>query len=67
MRMSFEEVAVKATKRWKDKDGKVRQKTKTFYQTINPFNKNLDGTIKTRDQIMSEIIARRDAWLKEEC
>lgn len=62
MRVTFNEVAIKATKRWKE-DGKVRTKTRKFYQTLNPFNQNADGTVKTRDQIMAEITAERDAWL----
>lgn len=65
-RINFEEVSVKATKKWIDKNGKRRQKTKRFYQTVNPFNTNPDGMVKTRDQIQREIIERRDKWLKEE-
>ena len=65
MRYVFNEVAVRATKRWTDASGKKRQKTQTFMQTLNPLNKNSDGTVKTRDQIMVEIKAKRDAWLEE--
>lgn len=65
MQVTFEEVSVKATKRWTDENGKRRQKTKTFSQTINPFNKNSDGTIKTRQDIVREISAERDAWMRE--
>lgn len=32
-------------------------------QTINPFNKNANGTHKTRDEIMVEINKERDEWL----
>lgn len=63
MRITFEEVAVIATKRWTDETGKRRQQTRRFYQTISPFNKNKDGTVKTREQINAEIKAERDAWL----
>lgn len=63
MRYTFDEVSVKATKRWTDESGKKRQQTRNFFQTINPFNKNEDGTIKTRDQIMAEIKAERNVWL----
>ena len=62
MKFTFNEVAIKATKRWKE-DGKTRTKTRKFYQTLNPFNKNADGTVKTREQIMTEITAERDAWI----
>lgn len=64
MRVTFNEIAVKGVKRWKDPvNGKPRQETRKFYQTINPFNKNMDGTRKTRDQIMAEIKTERDEWL----
>lgn len=63
-RRKTSEVAVKATKRWTDPEtGKKRQQTKKFWQTISPFNKNEDGSVKTREQILNEIKAKRDAWL----
>lgn len=65
MRITFNEVAVKATRRWVE-DGKKRQQTRKFFQTINPFNKGADGRVKDRDQIMREITAKRDAWLRGE-
>ena len=65
MRFTFEEVSLKATYRWADEDGKRRQKTKRFMQTLNPFNKNADGTLKTRSQIMAELSAQRDSWLRD--
>ncbi len=65
MRVSFDEVAIKATKRWTDEAGKKRQKTRKFWQTLSPFNKCADGSIKNRDQIMSELKSQRDAWINE--
>lgn len=62
-RINFDEVAVKATRRWVDESGKKRQETRKFWQTINPFNKGADGLPKTRDQILKEILAERDAFL----
>lgn len=63
-RINFDEVAVKGTKQWIDKDtGKRRQETRKFFQTVNPFNKGANGLPKTRDQILDEIRAERDAWL----
>lgn len=61
----FDEVTLKATYRWKE-NGKSRQRTKTFMQTINPFNKNADGIIKNRVEIMAELSKERDAWLLEQ-
>lgn len=63
MKVYFEEVSVKAVKRWVDENGKKHQQTKKFYQTINPFNKDKDGFPKNREQILAEIKAERDAWL----
>lgn len=64
MIINYEEVSIKATKRWEE-EGKKRQKTRTFSQTINPFNKDNDGNIKGRDQIMKEISKEAEKWLKE--
>ena len=63
---TFEEVKVKATKKYIDADGKKRSKTETFSQTINPFNKGTDGLPKTREQILKEITAARNAWLAKD-
>jgi hypothetical protein len=65
MRVVFEEVSVRATKRWVD-DGKKHQQTRKFSQTISPFNKRADGSQKNREQITAEITAQRDNWLKRE-
>ena len=64
-KMTFQEVKVSATHRWTDENGKKRQKTRSFAQTINPFNRNDDGTVKTYTQIMDEITKERDEWLAE--
>jgi hypothetical protein len=60
----FDEVSIKATRRWADADGKKRQQTRKFWQTLNPFNKSADGTPKNRAQIVAELIAERDEWLR---
>jgi len=57
---NFEKVSVKAQKKIKCKKcGKSTQETRVFSQTINPFNKNKDGTIKTYIQIMDEEVKKR--------
>lgn len=63
MRITFNEVAIKVTHRWTDADGKKRQQTKKFWQTVNPFNKAADGIPKSRDQIMNEIKIEAADWL----
>lgn len=62
--ISFQRVAIKGVRRWKE-NGKPRQKTMTFEQTINPFNKDKDGFPKTREQIMHELKRERDRWESE--
>lgn len=63
MNIRFEQVKVKAIRRWTDDGGKRHQETKIFMQTINPFNKNAAGQIKTRQEIEEQLLAEREAWL----
>lgn len=65
MRVTFNEIAVKGTRRWVDETGRKRQQTRKFYQTVNPFNKNAEGHVKSRDEIVIEVRAECDAWLNE--
>ncbi|WP_280371052.1 hypothetical protein [Nocardia wallacei] len=30
--------------------------------TVNPFNKNPDGSVRTRDEVRAAVAARADAW-----
>jgi hypothetical protein len=65
--MTFEKVAIKARKRWKDPaTGKSHQATREFSQTLNPFNTTAAGRQKSREQIMVEIKRERDLWLAQE-
>lgn len=63
--MRFQEVSIAAEKSGKcqhcGKQCKVRKK---FYQTLNPFNKNSKGSVKSRREIMDEINNERDKWLE---
>lgn len=63
-RYVFDEVSVKGVRRWIDTDGKKRQETRKFYQTVNPYNKGADGMPKSREQIYAEVQAERNAWLR---
>lgn len=64
MRIKFPEISVKATRRWIE-DGRKRQETRKFWQTLSSFNKNAAGMPKSRDEIMAEICKERDQWLAE--
>jgi hypothetical protein len=63
MRIQFDKIELRAKRVWRQ-DGKRRQETKVFMQTVNPFNKNVDGTRKTREQILVELHAERLTWLE---
>ena len=63
--VTFDEVAIHGQKSGKCPCGKRRVRKASFSQTINPFNKNPDGTIKTQAQIYPEIKAERDEWMKQ--
>ena len=45
--------------------GKRATRTKHFYQTINPWNKNKDGSLKTHEQIIQEEKAKANRWTEE--
>ena len=58
----FQEVKIRAVRRWTE-NGKRKQETKVFMQTVNPFNKNAAGFVKTSSEIVEELRAERDAWM----
>ncbi len=64
-RVVFEQVVIKGVRRWRSQDGKKHQETRTFSQTVNPWNRNDDGTIKTREQICVELEVERERWLQD--
>jgi hypothetical protein len=67
MRYTFEVVSHSVTRKWIDSEGKKRQQTRKFEQTINPFNRDpVTGLPKCREQITREIRASGEAWLKEQ-
>lgn len=59
--MEFWPIKCKATRKWVE-DGKKRQETKTFEQTLNPYNKNPNGTVKTEEEILEEVTAEAQAF-----
>jgi hypothetical protein len=65
MRYTFEEVRLSATKSVKCKCGKRVRRSKTFFQTINPFNKRTDGQMKCRSDICTELTADVKQWKAE--
>ena len=42
--------------------GKKLRRQRTFIQTLNPFNKNSDGQVKTELEIVRELVAKAGEW-----
>ncbi|KXO90934.1 Uncharacterised protein (plasmid) [Tsukamurella tyrosinosolvens] len=42
--------------------GKRTTRRRTFEQTVNPFNRNLDGSVKSRDEVFAAVSAEAAAW-----
>ena len=65
MRVTFEEVSYHARKSKKcPVCGKTCTLSKKFFQTLNPFNKNTDGTVKTKSDIYKELTIKIVEWKK---
>ena len=66
MRIRFERVIVSRSRRGKCSEcGKAMTQRKTFMQTINPFNKDADGLVKTRSVIVGELHMQAAQWAAE--
>lgn len=65
MKYNFHEVTISSMKKGIcSVCGKSCQRSKTFSQTINPFNKNKKGEIKTGNEIRIELEIEIDNWKK---
>ena len=65
MRVTFEEVKYNMQKSGKcPVCGKTCTISKKFFQTLNPFNKNADGTVKSRDDIYKGLTIQIKDWKK---
>ena len=69
--INFEEVRMYGRKTVKCAGGCGRRlkRSRKFFQTISPFNKNPDGTVKNRNDIYNELAVWVSNWEKapEEC
>lgn len=61
----FDEVKMYGYKTGKCGCGKQRHRQRKFWATINPFNKNDDGTMKTTADIRKDLKKQIDEWKKE--
>ena len=65
MRMVFKEIKTKRTKKGICKKcGKGYQLSKTFMQTLNPYNRDGNCNVKTLKQILIEIEREANEWDK---
>lgn len=65
-RITFEVVKVKGL--WKGECsscGKAVRRQRTFEATINPCNKNKDGSSKSKTEVAADLAKERDKWLAE--
>lgn len=62
--VSIHEVSIHGNKAVKCAGGckRVLRRSRKFYQTLSPFNKNKSGALKTREEIVQELFAERRAW-----
>lgn len=63
--VNFEEVSVRGTKKGKCGCGKTRSRAKTFTNTLNPWNKNESGEVRTYAEVLENVCKERAEWLKE--
>ena len=42
--------------------GKRSKRTQTFMMTVNPFNKNPDGTVRTPAEVLTAVKAKASQW-----
>lgn len=67
-RITFNEVALYGTRTFKCATcGKRRVRRRKFWQTLNQFNKNPDGTVKTEQDIHRALAAEIAAWQPTKC
>lgn len=65
MRVTFEEVALRAAKSGLCGCGKRRTRQQKFWQTLNPFNINENGESRSRAEIYDDLKLRVAAWKLE--
>lgn len=59
----FDDVKYRATKRCScTRCDKIVRRSKTFSQTLNPFNKNKDGIPKNRGEILEDLVVEAKDW-----
>ena len=66
MKIRFQEVSLYGEKSGKCVVcGKRTKRSKKVTHTVNPFNKNEDGTIRTYDEVMERVSEEVKKWKQE--
>lgn len=61
--VTFDEISIRRTRTYVDPStGKRKQQSRKFWQTANPFNRNADGSVKSREEIMRELRRAANRW-----
>lgn len=65
--ITFREVSLRGSKSVKCAGGcgRILRRQRKFWQTLNPFNKNKSGEIKSAVEIQTELRSERDLWVIE--
>lgn len=62
--IKFERIKAKGV-RFETVGGKKVLRQKIFEKTVNPFNKNADGSVKSREEVRADVRAEAKAWEQE--
>lgn len=60
-RLTFQQVSATGV-RYEIIDGVRRRKQRKFTHTVNPFNRNADGSVKSFAQVKEDVRAEAIAW-----
>lgn len=65
--ITFNEVSLQGQKSVKCAGGcgRTLKRSKKFWQTLSPFNKNSAGEVKSRDEIYEQLRGERRVWAEQ--
>lgn len=64
MKVTFDTVKLTGV-RYVIVNGKRKRQQKVFYQTVNPYNRNHDGSVKSRAEVVMSVREEVLNWQKE--
>ncbi len=65
MQINFQVIKHAETRTVQCKCGDKTKRTKTFECTVNPFNKNPDGTVKSAAEVREQARAQAAEWVPD--